>query len=107
MVLTFSNKKIKITAKFYDSMVMLEERFTLDNLPKDSDKRPIKYKKLKSGKYSCRCECFIPNGFIYDALCVNDSDTLVKLEEWLKKLVADIASQRGIEIPETQKSEEA
>ncbi len=99
MELSFSNKTCKINVKFYENMVELKERFILDKLPKDIEKHPCKYRKLKSGKVSCSYEFYIPNGFIYDALCINDGETKDKIIEWLKNLIDTIAKQRGIETP--------
>ena len=100
MELSFTNKTCKIKVKFYDSMILLEERFILDKMPKDKGKHPCKFRKLKSGKVSCYQEFYIPNGFIYDALCIDDNDTIEKIVEWAKGMVADIAKQRNLN-PET------
>jgi len=102
MELTFNNEKIKIKVKFYDSMIKLEGRYYLDKMPTNAGKHPMKYRKLKNGKVSVYAEFFIPNGFIYDALCIDDENTKSELDKWLTKLISDIAEQRGIEIPKKQ-----
>ena len=98
MEILLSNKTCKIEVKFYENMVRLKERFILDKLPKDIGKHPCKYRKLKSGKVSCSYEFYIPNGFIYDALCINDSETKSNIAKWLRDLIDTIAKQRGVEI---------
>lgn len=104
MELSLRNKGIKITAKFYDNMVKLEGSYTFDEEPKNLDKKPCKViRRYKSGKVTCYCEIFIPNSFIYDALCINDEETKAQFVDWLKNMVAQIAKQRGVEIPNKDK----
>lgn len=99
MELTFENERIKITAKFYDSMIKLEGRYVFDKYVKGIEKHCVKLRKLKSGKVSCYTEFMIPNGFIYDSLCISDEETKAKLNEWFDNMVKDIAKRRGVEIP--------
>ena len=97
MEISFSNKTIKIRAIFYDSMVKLEGRYYLDKMPKGAAKHPMKYRKLKNGKISVYAVFFIPNGFIFDALCIDDKKTKQQISDWLEKLIDDIAKHRGVE----------
>lgn len=103
--LTFSNKAIKIKVKFYESMVKLEGHYVFDKMPKYIGKHPVKVRKLKNGKVSLYMEFFIPNGFIYDAMCIDDKETSAEIMKWLKGLVTDIARQRGVELPEEKQDQ--
>ena len=102
MEVTLKNERIKINATFLDVMVKLSGRYTYDKYIKGMEKHNVKVRKLKNGKVNCYQEFYIPNGFIYDALCIDDSDTKEQVVEWLKKLVEDIAKQRGVEIPKKE-----
>lgn len=99
MEIKLENERIKITATFLDGMVKLSGRYTYDKYIKGMEKHTVKVRKLKNGKVNCYQEFYIPNGFIYDALCIDDNNVKNKIIEWLKKLVEDIAKQRGIKIP--------
>jgi len=99
MELLFSNKKIKIKVVFYDSMIKLEGKYYLDKMPANAAKSPMNYRKLKSGKIVAQAVFFIPNGFIFDALCIDDEETKQKITDWLENTISNIAHQRGIEIP--------
>lgn len=95
MELEFSNKKIKIKVKFYDSMVKLEGRYILDKMPKDADRHPMKLRKLKNGKISAYMEFFIPNGFVFDALCIDDKETKQQINNWLETLINEVSALRA------------
>ena len=103
MELSFTNERIKITVTFLDGMVRFEGRYTYDKYINGMEKHNVKVRKLKNGKVNCYQEFYFPNGFIYDALCIDDNDTTEKIVEWAKKMVADIAQQRGIN-PETNEA---
>lgn len=100
MEILLENERIKITAKFYDGMVKLSGRFTYDKYIKGMEKHNVKVRKLKNGKVTCYQEFYIPSGFIYDAMCIDDVDTKKQLAEWLENMIDDIAKKRGVEIPE-------
>lgn len=97
MVLEFKNDTTKLTIRFYENMVKVEARYLLNRMPKDADKRPMKFRKLKSGKVSAKAEVFIPNGFIFDALCINDEEVKSNVSDWLEKLVDTITEKRKVE----------
>lgn len=97
MELLFENKKIKIKVIFYDSMIKLEGKYYLDKLPANAAKSPMKYRKLKSGKVVAQAVFFIPNGFVFDALRIDDEKTKQAVCDWLENTISDIAQQRGIE----------
>ena len=103
MEITLENERIKITATFMDGMVKLNGRYTYDKYIKGMEKHNVKVRKLKSGKVVCYQELYVPTGFIYDFMCIDDADTKQKLAEWLKNMVERTAKQRGIEIPEESK----
>lgn len=102
MDITFRNKKIKIKVIFYDSMIKLDGKYYLDKMPANAAKSPMKYRKLKSGKIVAQAVFFIPNGFIFDALCIDDEETKQKITDWLENTISDIGHQRGIDIPKKQ-----
>ena len=93
--LVLKNKTCKMSVTFLPNCVLLEERMTVCKLSKNINKQPCKYKKLKNGKYSLHFEFIIPNGFIFDALCVNDERTKEIVSAWLDKMIDDISEQRA------------
>lgn len=94
MELSFSNETCTIKVTFYKNMIKLKERMILDKLPKDIQKHSCKVRKLKDGKIACFFEFFIPNGFVHDALCIDDDKVKKDLREWLKNVFDDIKKQR-------------
>ena len=94
MELSFTNKKIKIKVHFYDSMIKLTGRYYLDEIPKNAEKHPMIYKKLKNGKVSAYAEFFIPNGFILDALQIDDEEIKQKLMQWFTDTMTELQEQR-------------
>ena len=92
--LSFKNKLGKVTVNFLPNSLFLKERLVVSSIPRDIDKKPCKYKKLKNGKYALYFQFVIPNGFIYDAFRINDEDIKEKLLAWFENMVADVAGER-------------
>ena len=100
MELTLSNEKIKIKVVFYDSMIKLVGKYYFDKMPAYTKNHPMKYRKLKNGKVVGYAEFFIPTGFIYDAMCIEDSEMKQNISNWLTEVIKDVAKSRGIESPD-------
>ena len=95
--ITFEDDKISITAVFYDNMVKLEGTYIFDTMPPgDLYEHPCRIEPLEDGRYKMKAEIFIPNGIIYDALCINDKRVIDGFNSWLKDIVDNIAQARGI-----------
>ena len=92
--LTFTNTNCKLVVTFMANCVYLKERVVVSKRPKNLTKQPCTYRKLKNGKYALTFKFFIPNGFIFDALCIKDESIIDNIKSWLNKLVDVVSKSR-------------
>ena len=95
MVVELNNETFYIKVELSDSYVRLIGTVVMDSLPDGASKHPFDYALREDGKWEVHMEFFIPTGFIYDALQIEDKQIVSQFHTWLEDAMQDVWIQRN------------